>query len=131
MADYGFSINLDIKKAAWLDHPAERWNAGLERAGLRFRNQLTISRYPPAPPLSTYVRTGTLAHKANFRITEVGKSMEFGSTSYLKFLLMPAKTVMHWQGKRKEVLDAMKSGFKFGIVKWDKANDRGPAGDGE
>ena len=98
-----------------MTQPALRWNAGLERSGLQFRNHLQIETYPPEPPLSTYIRTGSTAHKAGFTITEVGRSMDFGSTSYLKYLLMPARTVENWRGKREELIGAMSAGFKEGI----------------
>lgn len=110
-----FQLDITITKKAWLSNPKERWNAGLEKAGLNFRQSLSRAHYPPVPPNSTYVRTGTLANKANFRITEPGQTMEFGSTYYLPFLLAPARTVQNWAGKKDEVLKALQDGFKAGV----------------
>ncbi len=110
-----FQVELNVTKKAWLSNPPERWNSGLDRAGINFRQHLQSSYYPPIPPNSTYVRTGRLAHSANYKLTELGKVMEFGAVSYLKFLLMPARTVMHWAGKKEELLTAMQQGFADGI----------------
>ena len=110
-----FGFELNVTKASWLSNPAERWNAGLERAGLEFRQGLQISQYPPAPTTSRYVRTGTLAHKAGFNIVRIGQAMTFGSTSYLPYLLIPAKSVRNWAGKREELVQAMSEGFAKGV----------------
>lgn len=56
------------------------------------------------------------ADKANFNITTFGEEMEFGSTSYLTFLLAPTKTVMNWAGTRERLLDLLQRGFKNGVT---------------
>lgn len=113
-----FHFSIEVKQAAWMSNPADRWNAGLERAGLEFRQGVQISQYPPIPPDSTYIRTGTLAHKAGFSITRFGAEMQFGSTSYLPYLLRPAKSVQHWAGKREELVKAMQEGFAQGVKEY-------------
>jgi hypothetical protein len=110
-----FSFQLDIKTASWMSNPAERWNAGLERAGLEFRQSIQISQYPPIPPNSTYQRTGTTAHKAGFRVTSFGQEMVFGSTDYLIWLLIPARTVKHWEPVRPKMIKRMSDGFAKGV----------------
>jgi hypothetical protein len=60
----------------------------LQAAGLSWRQNLQRSRYGTSPiNTGTYIRTGTLANKTNFRILTVGREMEFFSTFYLKYLL--------------------------------------------
>lgn len=86
-----FSIQFTINRANWLKNPNLRWRAGLDGAGLQFRQRLQRSNYgtPPAGAYpSTYVRTGTLANKAAWRTFETGSSlyMQFGSTHYLQYL---------------------------------------------
>jgi hypothetical protein len=114
-----FSAQFTIQKKEWLEHPEQRWNKGLERAGMSFHNTLRFSNYPPIPPASTYKRTTATAKKANFRITQVGREMEFGSTSYLPYLLIPAKTVQHWGNKRYNIVNNMRNAFRKGIAKFD------------
>jgi len=114
-----FSAQFTVQKKEWLEHPEQRWNKGLERAGMSFHNTLRFSNYPPIPPASTYKRTTATAKKANFRITTEGREMEFGSTEYLPYLLIPAKTVQHWAGKKDEILRNMKAAFKKGIKSFD------------
>lgn len=83
-----FKVQFDIKKAPWLDRPNSRWNAGLEAAGLSWRQELQRSRYGTSPIDSgLYQRTGTLADKTTFEITEEGRSMNLISAVYLKYLL--------------------------------------------
>ena len=112
-------VEFTVKKAAWLSNPNLRWKAGLEKAGLQFRQRLQRENYPPAPPLSTYVRTGTLANKAGFNIYEAGGSvtMFFGSTFYLPYLLYGTPQWVGWTpfGKREELLQYMTAGFKAGV----------------
>lgn len=116
-------FQLRITKAKWLEHPRARWNAGLVRAGMSFHNQLARSKYPEDPPLSTYVRTFTLAKKANFRIVEEGNIMEFGSTHYLPYLLIPVRNAQNWAGMKDKIIERMRGAFYRGITKWDKQND--------
>ncbi|HEY5911106.1 MAG TPA: hypothetical protein VJA21_10935 [Verrucomicrobiae bacterium] len=111
-----FRIDITIREDDWLKHPAERWNAGLEKAGINFRQGLQRRHYPPAPAASRYVRTYMTADKANFKITEPGKVMEFGSVSYLQFLLVPTSTVAHWAGTKDKLVELMQSGFKNGVA---------------
>lgn len=113
-----FEISVQVHMASWLSNPATRWNAGLEQAGLQFRQHLARATYPPMNPGQTYVRTGTLADKANFNIEEPGKVMSFGSTDYLQWLLIPARTVQNWGGKREELFSAMQEGFRIGIAEF-------------
>lgn len=85
-----FKLELKVTEAEWMKLPAIRWNAGLERAGLEYRQQLQPSGYPPKPPNSSYARKGAaggITSKANFKIITRGKEMEFGGPYYLKFLL--------------------------------------------
>lgn len=114
-----YSLQLTITRKEWLRNPEARWNAGLEHAGLQFRQHLQRSAYPPMNPGQTYVRTGTLADKAGFRIEEPGRVMVFGSTDYLQWLLIPARTVQNWAGKKDELTDAMKQGFVDGIKNYE------------
>lgn len=101
--------------ANWLQDPSIRWNAGLENAGLQFRQRLQRENYPPPPPLSTYVRTGTLANKAGFNITEIGKIAEVGSTFYLPYLIDLDGRPENWAGKRDELFQYIQAGFKEGV----------------
>jgi hypothetical protein len=110
-----YTLDLQVTRKQWMSHPKERWNAGLERMGLNFRQGLQVAHYPAVPPGSRYVRTHILAKKANFRILEPGRVMEYGSTTYLTHLLKPAPSVAHWGGKRAELLDTMRKGFASGI----------------
>lgn len=113
-----FSSTFTVQKASWLSDPNKRWRAGLDKAGLQFRQRLQISNYPPQSATSTYIRTGTLAKKANFRIHEAGDSltMFFGSTFYLPYLILDGKTRgALWPDKKQELLDYMEAGFKEGI----------------
>lgn len=113
-----FEVQITVTKRAWLSNPAERWNAGLDRAGVNFRQHLQRAYYPPIPPASKYVRTGATADRANYNIIEFGKVMEFGGTSYLTYLLIPARTVQNWAGKKEELINAMQEGFRDGIVSY-------------
>ena len=110
-----FTFDLKITKKEWLDHTEKRWNAGLAKAGMAFHNQLSRTHYPPINPDSKYIRTFMTAKKANFKITEIGKTMEFGSTYYLPYLLMPAKTVQNWKEKKGQIIEAMKIAYKQGV----------------
>jgi hypothetical protein len=109
-----FKLEFTVTKARWLDDPNLRWRAGAEAAGVQFRQRLQRENYPPPPPMSTYVRTGTLANKANFAVYEVGGSVIvfFGSTFYLPHLLY---ITPNWSGKLPELLDYMQSGFIQGV----------------
>lgn len=108
---------MKVTKKAWLDNPAIRWNQGLERAGLNFRTSLSRSHYPPLPPSGDH-RTYATAAKADFRITEFGRVMEFGSTFYLPFLLFGTRFMVGWPGKAGEIQDALSAGFKSGIIEF-------------
>jgi len=109
-----FKVEFTVRKKAWLSDPTLRWKAGLDAAGLQFRQRLQRSNYPPQPPLSTYIRTGTLANKANFKVYITGgtSTMFFGSTFYLTYLLNGTE---NWTGKKAEILQYMEAGFKQGI----------------
>lgn len=115
-----FHMDFTVTKAKWLSNPNLRWRAGLEGfngvfgAGLEFRQGLQIQNYPPPPPMAWYVRTGTLAKKANFKVYEAGNTltMFFGSTFYLPHLLWVAP---NWSTKEPELLQAMRTGFVAGI----------------
>jgi len=110
-----FDMTFKITKLPWMDYPAARWNEGLEKAAVNFRQHLQIETYPPIPPNSTYTRTGNTAKVAKGEVTKFGEVMQFGSMDYLKFLLMPAKSVKHWAGKKEEVFKAMQDGFRAGV----------------
>lgn len=114
----GFSIDLKVTKSSWLSDPTIRWNLGLQRAGLNFRQGLQRSRYPDAPEHTRYIRTYTTADKAGFNITEPGRTMEFGSVDYLQFLLAPSPTTPNWGGKKDELVQLMVDGFKSGIAEF-------------
>jgi hypothetical protein len=116
------NLSMNISMRAWMKDPTIRWNAGLARAGMAFHNQLSRTHYPPIPAGSTYTRTFTTAKKANFRITEPGHVMEFGSTYYLPYLLMPARTVAHWGSKKDEIKKAMEKGFREGVKDFTSGN---------
>lgn len=108
------TLNFHVTKAEWLNNPNGRWNNGLKRAGANWIGGL--KRYPPKPPRSTYVRTGTLRKKANFLIVEEGKQMDVGTVSYGRpVLLNSEKRARNWIGKLNEVIEAMKRGFAKGI----------------
>lgn len=113
-------LEFNVTKKQWLTNPNLRWKAGLEKAGLNFRQRLQRANYPPAPPLSTYIRTGTLANKAGFSIYESGGTitMYFGSTFYLPYLLYGTPSWVGWTpyGKKEEIVEAMKLGFQTGII---------------
>ena len=110
-----FNVQFKVSRKDWIRDPRKRWNAGLEKAGLNFRQGLQRSHYPPIPPTSTYRRTYTTANKAGFRILVEGAEMIFGSTEYLKWLLIPAVTVQHWEGKDQELLQGMQDGMRAGV----------------
>jgi hypothetical protein len=114
-----FKIEFTVNRANWLKNPNMRWRAGLDLAGLQFRQRLQRANYPPQPPMSTYIRTGTLANKANFKIYETGSSMTmmFGSTFYLPYLLYGTPRWVGWTPyqKKEEILQYMEAGFKEGI----------------
>ena len=101
-----------VHVADWMEYPELRWNAGLENAGLQFRQRLQRENYPPPPPLSTYVRTGTLANKAGFNIVDFGRVAEVGSTFYLPYLL---DITPNWSGKQDELYQYIAAGFKEGV----------------
>lgn len=84
-----FSVTWKVSKAKWLEEPHLRWNAGLEKAGEAWRQNLQRSRYGNSPiaNIASYQRTGTLANKSNYRIVTEGKEMEFFSVEYTKYLL--------------------------------------------
>ena len=86
----GFSIQIDVTKKAWLENPKLRWQAGLEKAGIAWRNSLQPSNYgSTGSDFSTYARTGTLADKSNFIFPngEDGSEVDFISVFYLSYLL--------------------------------------------
>jgi hypothetical protein len=114
-----FKLEFTVNRAKWLKDPNLRWKAGLDEAGLQFRQRLQRSNYPPPPPLSTYIRTGTLADKAGFKTYVVSgqSTMYFGSTFYLPYLLFGTPQWVGWTpwDKLGEVLKAMQEGFKKGV----------------
>jgi hypothetical protein len=85
----GFSIQIDITRKAWLENPKLRWQAGLEKAGIAWRNSLQPSNYgSTGSDWSTYSRTGTLADKSNFIFPAgEGEEVDFISVFYLSYLL--------------------------------------------
>lgn len=107
-----YRVDFTIHMADWMQHPEKRWNAGLEVAGLQFRQRLQRQNYPPPPPMSTYIRTGTLANKAGFNITEFGRVALVGSTFYLPYLL---EGTPNWSGKQDELFQYIEAGFKDGV----------------
>ena len=111
-------LSLSITKKQWFSQPALRWNAGLNQAGVNWRQHLQRAYYPPAPPNSRYVRTGATADRANYNINDEGKEMDLGSTSYTIFLLMPARTVVNWSGKKDEEKLAIEQGFRDGVANY-------------
>lgn len=117
-----FKFEFSVKKAKWLANPNLRWQKGLEGAGLQFRQRLQRSNYPPAPPMSTYIRTGTTANKAGFNIYQAGGSltMFFGSTEYLPYLLYGTDRWVGWTpwDKKGEILKYMEAGFKKGVKEY-------------
>lgn len=115
-----FTIDLHVTKAEWLSHPAMRWNAGLEAAGLAFRQALQISQYPSAPPETSYIRTGHTASMANYNIEIFGQSMSFGSMYYLPYLLFGTSKWAGWPGKKEQITNDMTAAFKQGIVDFRK-----------
>lgn len=98
-----------------MEHTEDRWNNGLVRAGMAFHNQLSRTHYPPLPASGIDARTFTTAKKANFRIVEVGKEMDFGSTNYLPKLLRAEKPYQNWKEKKPQIIAAMKAAFAKGI----------------
>lgn len=109
-----WTVNVTITKKQWLDHPEDRWNAGLDKAGFNFRQGLQRSHYPPLPPSGDH-RNYTTADKADYNITEPGKRMEFGSTFYLPFLLNGTRFMQGWPGMGQSLRDLLEAGFKAGI----------------
>ena len=84
-----FSIKVEITTAAWIKNPKRRWQAGLEKAGLNWRQNLQRSHYgSTGSSFSTYARTGTLANKANYTFPRgEGTQVNLMATHYLRFLL--------------------------------------------
>lgn len=111
-----FTIDISVSKAEWLSRPTERWNAGLEAAGLAFRQDLQIEKYPPAPAETSYIRTGHTAANAGFNITIVGQEMQFGSMFYLPYLLFGTTKWIGWPGKQDEIKSDMIAAFKEGVA---------------
>jgi hypothetical protein len=107
-------VEIEIRRAEWLKDPNLRWKAGLEGAGVQFRQRLQRQNYPPPPPMSWYVRTGLLADKAGFNVVEEGGNlvMYFGSTFYLPHLLY---VTPNWSDKYPELVQYMSEGFFQGI----------------
>jgi len=83
------SVEFTVTKKAWLENPKKRWQAGLEGAGLAWRQNLQRSHYgSTGSTWSTYARTGTLADKSNFIFPKgEGVEVDFISTFYLAYLL--------------------------------------------
>ena len=82
-----WNIDFVITKAPWLSDPTMRWQAGLLNAGKEYREAWQPHNYPPQSELSTYTRTGTLAHTADFQVEEYGKSMNLGGPIVMRYLL--------------------------------------------
>ena len=114
-----FSITFTVTKQQWIANPRLRWKAGLEGAGIQFRQHLQRSYYPPPPPMTSYVRTGLTADKAGFQIEDNPDSlaMAFGSTFYLPYLLYGTQYWVGWTpwDKKGELLRYMIEGFKQGV----------------
>lgn len=109
-----WSVNFQVTRRDWLRDPKLRWNAGLQYAGLNFRQSLGRSHYPPVPP-TPYIRTYQLADRANFRIVEMGAVMEFGSTFYLPYVLQGTEKWQGWSGFLPDMTNSMRDGFAYGI----------------
>lgn len=131
-----WELQFTVTRKAWMNDPRIRWNAGLERAGINFRQGLQRSHYPPidvsgsvynsvagmfggdAGALSggpRYVRTYQTADRAGARIVSFGEIMEFGSTWYLNFILSGTVKWEGWPGKADELAELMRRGFASGI----------------
>lgn len=109
-------IRFETKKAAWLDNPLLRTNAGLERALFNFRIGLSRGYYPPLPVGSH--RTYITADKADGNIVEFGQRAEFGSTFYLPYLLSGTRHMMGWLGKWDELQNLLERGFRSGFEEY-------------
>lgn len=114
-----WEIKLQVNKKKWLSNPKSRWNAGLERAGLNFRQGLQRSHYPAIPPHTQSVRTYMTADKAGFRVVDYGHIMVFGSTFYLPFILDGTRKWEGWPGKKDELRALMEEGFRSAIVEFE------------
>lgn len=77
-----------VKVKPWVKDPALRWNFGLKRAGL-VGWKGSLQKYPRlyGPDAGGYKRTGALGNKADFRILQTGKLMQFLGTFYTTFAL--------------------------------------------
>jgi hypothetical protein len=75
----------DIVLPRWLDAPDEMIHAGLERAGLSYRQSMQMGNLPPIP--ADGYRSGTLSNKANYKIDGDNKGMDLTSTYYAKFAI--------------------------------------------
>lgn len=112
-----FSLSIQVTKAPWLDNPAERWNAGLERAGLAWRTSNSRGTYPPLAP-SYPNRSYRFADDSDFEITDPGRSMDFGSTFYAPFILFGTRKWAGWQGHLDASVGMMKDGFAAGVAEY-------------
>jgi hypothetical protein len=83
------SMTVQVTKKDWITNPKKRWQAGLEKAGLAWRQNLQRSHYgSTGSSFSTYARTGTLANKSNFVFPKgEGVQVDLISTAYLSYLL--------------------------------------------
>jgi hypothetical protein len=142
------SFEFNISRKPWIRNPVLRWDAGLQRAGIAWRN--TLASYPPRES-GCYSRTGTLRDKANFSITEVGREMNLLGVFYTRYALWgtgiygPSGTAILpkkgkylwfpcgdklirarqssgyiWEGKLEEAATAMKDELKKGIGEYDE-----------
>lgn len=110
-----FQFEVTVTKKEWLSNPSKRWNAGLDRAGINYRQRLQRAHYPPIPPGSTYIRTGTLANKATYEIVEFGKTAELRGVFYEPYVLFGTSKWQGWPGKIDELKEYIQSGFKAGV----------------
>lgn len=109
-----FDFTIAVSRKQWMQQPAIRWQAGLDAAGFNFRQGLQRAMYPPLPP-SGDRRQYQTADKAGWNVEEFGKSITFGSTYYLPFILDGTRKWEGWPGKWAELQDLMQRGFKAGV----------------
>ena len=82
-------VDVKVTMKDWIKNPRKRWQAGLEGAGIAWRQNLGRSHYgDTGSDFTTYTRTGTLANKSNFIFPRgEGVEVDFISVAYLAYLL--------------------------------------------
>lgn len=76
-----WNMQFIYKMAPWLRNPRQRWNQGLEAAGVAYMG--AMQKYPGRRS-GSYKRTGTLGNKAKYTITRQGEQMNFEAVTYAK-----------------------------------------------